>query len=274
MRRNIIKELRGNLWVALIDAICVNLAFIVSLLLRYYVNSSFMSSAKKFIGYYGQVAPLYTVMCIVIFAEFGLYHGMWKNARFNDLNRIAGANIFVLLIYIIISSIFGIRVPFNVCIVAGLLQFLAVTIVRYATRFIRLEKSKIAKRKNKTKNVMIVGEELKGRNMIKFLSTDPQYKPAVILGSSSGEHIYNVPVVKNDDYMAVITSYDIGCVIIVSKSYDEDKRKELENICETKGIEFLDYSGSPLELLANIPMFTLIKMTIQQLKWDLLYDWE
>ena len=55
-------------------------------------------AAQKVFAMYLRFAPFYTIICIVLFSEFGLYHGIWKNARFRDLGRIVGANIGTLVL--------------------------------------------------------------------------------------------------------------------------------------------------------------------------------
>ena len=37
-------------------------------------------------------APFYTILCILVFAIFRLYGGMWRYAGINDMNRIIGAS--------------------------------------------------------------------------------------------------------------------------------------------------------------------------------------
>ena len=289
MRRNIFKEIKGDLWIVLLDVISVNAAWFISLFLRYYVNSVFLPSAKKFVADYLHFAPFYTILCIVIFSEFGLYHGIWRNARFKDLGRIIGANVATLILYILITSIVGIRLPFNVCILSTAIQLTLILIIRYSNRIIRAEHWKREKRKGKQRNVMLVGDDVKARSMIKLLLADSKYKPVVIVGNashtahtspnededrSSVEKIYNIPVVHTDDFKPIMKEHDINCVIVASKIDEPEKRKELESYCQKKDIEFIDYSVSPTKLLLNIPIFTLIRMFFRGLIWEFFYEWE
>lgn len=274
MRRNIFKEIKGDLWVVLIDAIAVNAAWLISLFLRYYVDSKLLPSAAKFFNSYLRVAPFYTILCIIFFSEFGLYHGIWRNARFRDLGRIIGANIATFFVYILLRLIFQLWLPINVCILSTAIQLVFILIIRYTRRIVRAEQWKIAKRKGNPRRVMVIGDDVKARSMIKLLLADSKYKPVVIIGWSDGLKIFNVPVVETKDYIGTIREHDVNCVIVASKIDEPEKRKELESYCQKKDIEFIDYSVSPTKLLLTIPVFTLIRMFFRGLIWEFFYEWE
>ena len=274
MRRNIFKEIKGDLLIVLLDAIAVNAAWLLALFLRYYVDSRLLPAAHKFLEMYLRFAPFYTIICIVLFSEFGLYHGIWKNAQFRDLGRIVGANVGTLVVYLILTSIFQLRLPFNVCLLATAIQLALILIIRYTNRIIKGERWKIEKRRGQARNVLVIGDDKKGRTMIKLLSTDSKYKPVVIVGETDGAKVFNIPVVKTDDYRKTITDYKANCVIVANRIVDNEKLKEIEDYCRKKDIEFIDYSVSSAKLLLTIPLFTLIKMFFRGLVWEFFYEWE
>lgn len=274
MRRNIFKEIKGDLWIVLLDVISVNAAWLIGFLLRYYVHSEFLPSAMPFVTNYLHFAPFYTILCILIFSEFGIYHGIWRNARFKDLGRIIGANVATLVLTIIIISIFKIRLPRNVCVIATAIQLVLILIIRYSRRIVKAERWKIEKRKGNPRRVLVIGDDVKARSMIKLLSTDSKYKPAVIIGKTEGEKVFNVPVIETQDYVGAIKEHGVNCIIIASPIIESKKKKELERYCQKKDIEFIDYSVSAAKLLLNIPIFTLIKMFIRGMFWEFFYEWE
>ena len=55
---------------------------------RFYVGSEFRPTVSYLLGDFSHFAPWYTIACIVIFAVFRLYGGMWRYAGINDMNRI------------------------------------------------------------------------------------------------------------------------------------------------------------------------------------------
>ena len=176
--------------------------------------------------------------------------------------------------YLILTSIFQLRLPFNVCLLATAIQLALILIIRYTNRIIKGERWKIEKRRGQTRNVLVIGDDKKGRTMIKLLSTDSKYKPVVIVGESDGAKVFNIPVVKTDDYKKTIGEYKANCVIVANRIIDDEKLKEIEDYCRKKDIEFIDYSVSSAKLLLTIPLFTLIKMFFRGLVWEFFYEWE
>ena len=67
MKDKILTKLKNNLWVVVLDIIAVNAAFVLALLLRYYVHQVFYASARRFLEVYISFAPYYTVICLLIF---------------------------------------------------------------------------------------------------------------------------------------------------------------------------------------------------------------
>ena len=52
---------------------------------RFYVGSEFRPTVSYLLGDFSHFAPWYTIACIVIFAAFRLYGGMWRYAGMNDI---------------------------------------------------------------------------------------------------------------------------------------------------------------------------------------------
>ena len=82
-RRNTVKAL-----MMVFDALAVNLAYFLALVLRYYVTFEFNPDATKFVTAFLHIAPYYGVICVAVFYAFRLYNTMWKFGGLRDLNRI------------------------------------------------------------------------------------------------------------------------------------------------------------------------------------------
>ena len=68
-----------DLWIVLLDIVAVNAAYMLALLIRFYVNFQLRPVAvDRYLPAFLRFAPFYTVLCIVIFALFRLYGGMWR----------------------------------------------------------------------------------------------------------------------------------------------------------------------------------------------------
>ena len=83
--------------------------------------------------------------------------------------------------------------------------------------------------KGEIRNVLVIGDNEKVRTMIKLLSTDSKYKTVVIVGESDGAKVFNIPVVKTDDYKKTIGKHKANCVIFANRIMDDEKLKELNS---------------------------------------------
>ena len=67
MLERIKKNLRSDLWIVLLDIIAVNGAYLLALLIRFYVHFRFTSGVGDFREYYLQFTPYYTVLYLIVF---------------------------------------------------------------------------------------------------------------------------------------------------------------------------------------------------------------
>lgn len=74
-RKNFLKRLILFVY----DILAVNLSVYLALLTRFYVAYEFHPVSAKYFFYYGKYAPEYTLFCLIVFAAFKLYGGMWKS---------------------------------------------------------------------------------------------------------------------------------------------------------------------------------------------------
>ena len=95
-----------KLALVLFDVFAVNFSYYLALLLRFYVNHEFHMAGNLFLPLFLKFAPYYTVCCLLVFAAFKLYSGMWKYAGVNDVNRVAQANLITFLIQVIGTMLF------------------------------------------------------------------------------------------------------------------------------------------------------------------------
>ena len=102
--RNRFKEfIKSDLWIIMLDIAAVNLAYFLALIMRFYVNNEFRSSVSFYLTYFARYAPVYTVLCLIVFALCRLYGGMWRYAGINDMNRIILANLCTMVLHVAVS---------------------------------------------------------------------------------------------------------------------------------------------------------------------------
>ena len=259
MGNNIIGKIREEFWVILFDIIAVNAAYLLTFFLRYYVHSKFVPAAVQFLSDYLRFAPFYTIICLIVFALFGLYNGMWRYANVNSMNKIIAANGVSMLLLLAGTSMFTHRLPYSIYAIGASFQLLFTAAIRYACRIIDMEKRKLGKKKGYQRRVMVIGTDVNAANMIRYLSGDGLYKPVVVAGSDkNGKYVRGLPVVQNME--TAISQYEINCIIVADAAFSDRKREALRRVCEREGIELHDYSGFLKNQSGTLPLTSLSKV--------------
>ena len=95
-------------------------------------------------------APVYTVAVVIVFYILRLYNSLWRFASFNELNRIFAASVITTVIQIVGITALFVRMPFSYYVVGAATQFALITVVRFAYRFINMERARRAECKAQT----------------------------------------------------------------------------------------------------------------------------
>ena len=135
------EAIRKDFWVVLLDIAAVNLAYLLALLIRFYVNFNLRPvAAEVYFPAWVRFTPFYTVICILVFMAFRLYGGMWRYAGINDMNRIILATLCTSVINVAGSCLFVTRMPVTYYILGTILQFIFVVAIRFSYRAVLVEK--------------------------------------------------------------------------------------------------------------------------------------
>ena len=226
-----------DLWVVLLDIIAVNAAYILALLIRFYVNFQLRPVAvdrylPAFIGF----APWYTVCALLIFMAWKLYGGLWRYAGINDMNRIILANLCTTVVQVAGTSLFFTRMPITYYLIGAVLQFGIVVAIRFGYRVLLVEKRRL--RRGERINTVVVGSGENGRRVVKNLEESELYRPVAIYSSSSSSSatMDGVPIVSS------LSLDHIGAVFIADPLMSGAEREEVRRRCGEQ-IEFHDYTG-------------------------------
>ncbi len=131
----ILRGVARDWWIVALDVIAVNAAHFLALLIRYYVDLEFLEKAAHHLTAFLTFAPFYTVLCVIVFAVFRLYGGMWKYAGLNDLNRIIAASLTTVVIQVAGTMMSVGRMPMTYYFIGALIQFVLIASIRSGSRF-------------------------------------------------------------------------------------------------------------------------------------------
>lgn len=258
-KKKILSILRKDLWIIVLDIISVNAAYILALLIRFYVNFKFRPTVLYYLQDFLHFAPFYTVLAILTFALFRLYGGLWRYAGLNDMNRIIGANAVTNLIQIIGTALFIRRMPISYYMIGAVLQFGFIVAIRFSYRILMVEKKKIASRSTPAIPAIIIGAGETGRKIIRNLDDASVFRAAAILDEEgAGKTFDGVPVLDGSLEEAV-HKYKARAVFIADARMTPQERKEIKDFCEKNNLEIQDYTGFMVNLGGRVPLTALLE---------------
>ena len=260
----IFKFLKTKGFILLLDIIAVNLAYIVALLLRFFVHGEFKVSVS-YLDYFWKIAPFYTVAAIAVFFIFRLYGGLTQYAGLNDLNRIIKAHVVTTILHVIISIIVLAlipkehniyRMPFSYYVIGAVLQFIYVTMIRFWRKIFMIEKAKIDSKRSSNVPALIIGSGDLGQKVLHHLDNNTFYNPVAVAGKDSGWMMDGVPVISMDEVADYITDKEIKAVFIADKDLSKEQRDHIKQVSE--GLEMDDFTGYMSNQSGFLPLTNLL----------------
>ena len=252
-------------FILLLDIIAVNLAFLVALHIRFFVNGHFVGRQGVYLELFWRIAPFYTIAAIPVFFLFRLYGGLQQYAGLNDLNRIIKANIVTFILQIVISIIVIAlrpieqdihRMPFSYYVIGAVLQFIYMAFIRFSKRIFMLEKAKIDNKKSSKVPAIIIGSGDLGQKILHHLENNTFYNPVAIAGKDSGWMMDGVPVISMDEIENQIKEKEIKAVFIADKDLSKEQREHIRQIAE--GLEMDDFTGYMSNQSGFLPLTNLL----------------
>ena len=212
-------------------------------------------------------APWYSIIAIIIFALWRLYGGLWRYAGVNDMNRIIGANVCTIVVYVVGTTVFFTRMPIVYYAVGGILQFILIVLIRFGYRVLLVEKKKLRARGLTRIDTVVVGAGENGRRVVKTLEESEAFKPVAIYSKSSTGVMDGIPIVNE------LRLNNIGAVFIADPLLSAAEREEIKEKTGAAGAELHDYTGyfsnlggklSITELLAVVHTPLIISLNGQE----------
>ena len=246
------QTIKGDIWIILLDIVSVNAAYFLALMIRFFVGGRFLNTLRDLPRIYSYFAPVYTVLCLIVFFLFRLYGGMWRYAGISDINRIIGATLVTAALQVVGTIILVTKVlppallpnskpltrmPVSFYTIGAALQFLFTSLIRFVYRFALIEQRKFNRNKA---NVIIAGGGEPGRYVIGLLDGGITYRPVCILDDRyAGMLMDGLPVYAVDEMETAIEKHKIECVVIA----ETPEREKIKALCERRGLQFRDYSS-------------------------------
>ena len=247
-------RLKKDIGVLLLDILAVNLAYYLALLFRAAVSDAGLLFAQEYhfsfyLNLFLRFAPIYTVLCIVVFYLFHLYGGVWKYAGRNTAYNVFFSWLVTTVIQLAGSMLLIIpmgypigRMPLTYYIVGAALQLLFVILIRFARRFASIEKKR---REKKSGKALVVGAGTLGMLTMQAIRDGENYDVCAVVDTQKeniGLLVDGVPVYGLETLDALLDKNAISCVFLAEPDLSSSDRAKIVLACSQRKIELRERS--------------------------------
>ena len=224
-------------------------AYFIALWLRF--DCRFSEIPHEFLMAWLKFSPIYAVVSVFVFWKAHLYQSIWRFASFVELERVAICSAILGLLHTIGISVLLERMPITYYIVGVAIQFLLILFIRFAYRFVLLERSKRAKEMQKTlaSRVMLIGAGSAGQMILRDLhgANEVNERVCCIIDDNRnkwGRFIDGVPIVGGrDDILLNVDKYRIEKIFLAIPSATAEQRRDILDICKETKCELKNLPG-------------------------------
>ena len=235
-KKDRIQLLVRRFFLFLTDTFLLNACVYLSLIMRFDVG--IVSIEPQYISNYVENMLPYTIMSLLIFWLFRLYHSLWQYASIAEVYRIAEACIIVEVVHFLSNKIAGNMLPRSCYFNAAIYLIIAICASRFMYRMIRTVLNKYRNIKT-SNNVMIIGAG-EATNVIMREIQNSSYLAnsniACIIDDDSrkvGKYIRGVKVIGTRDKIKEAAKlYDIDEIIFAIPSASNEVKRDILNICK------------------------------------------
>lgn len=249
------------------DIAAVTLSFFGSLLLRF--DGRFSAIPAEYYNAWLKFAPVYAVICVVVFQLCKLYKSIWRFASFKELQRITLATLITIFLHIVLITVLFCRMPLSYYIGGTCFQFVLVTGVRFAYRFVLLMRQ--STRKDVSARCMLIGAGAAGAAILRELrrTNNMEDKVVCIIDDNPNKwhrYIDGVPVVGGRDrILAAASKFDVQKIYLAIPSLAAAERKKILEICKETGCELKTLPGMYQLMRGDVSVSSLRKVEVEDL---------
>lgn len=235
-KKDRIQLLVRRFFLFLTDTFLLNACVYLSLIMRFDVG--IVSIEPQYINNYVDNMLFYTIISLLIFWVFRLYHSLWQYASIAEVYRIAEACITVEVVHFLSNKMVGNMLPRSCYFNAAIYLIIAICASRFMYRMIRTVLNKYRNIKT-SNNVMIIGAG-EATNVIMREIQNSSYLAnsniACIIDDDRrkvGKYIRGVKVIGTRDKIKEAAKlYDIDEIIFAIPSASNEVKRDILNICK------------------------------------------
>lgn len=235
-RKDKLQLLVRRFFLIVTDIILINGSIILALVMRFDVNISLIE--PQYIDNYKATWILFTIITLIIFWFFRMYHSLWQYASIAELYKIVEACITAEIAYLAMTAIFGRMLPRSCYFTAGVFMTVAMCTSRFMYRIVRTLVQNY-RHTSEQINIMIIGAG-EATNVLMREIANSRYldnsKVVAIIDDDPlkiGKFIRGVKVVGNrNNIKEYARYYEVDEIIFAIPSASTKTKREILNICK------------------------------------------
>ena len=260
-------------WITLLliayDIAATNGAYFFALWIRF--DCEFSRIETIYLDAWLKFVPIYTAACVVVFWVLHLYQSMWRFASYNEFKHTMVANVVTALFHTAAITIAFQRMPISYYVIGMGVQFLLTVGIRFAYRFVLLERKRWQASQNPAARVMLIGAGTAGQMIMRNMHESPRINERVccIIDDNPnkwGRYIDEVPIVGGqEDILLNVEKYRIEKIYLAIPSATAAERRDILDICKETGCELKNLPGMSQIVSGRVNMDSLKDVEVEDL---------
>ena len=235
-RKDRIQLLVRRIFLVITDIILINGSVFLSLIMRFEINIA--SVPEEYIQKYIVNVIPFTIVTLIIFWCFRMYHSLWQYASIAELYKIVEACVVAELAHLCVTSFMGWMLPRSCYFTSGVFLIVAMSASRFMYRFLRQLINEYRHTSEQVK-IMIIGAGEATSVLMREISNSrylDNSKVVCIIDDDLGKvgkYIRGVKIVGTRDHIKEYARYyDIDEIIFAIPSASTKDKREILNICK------------------------------------------
>ena len=235
-RKDRIQLLVRRIFLVITDIILINGSVFLSLIMRFEINIA--SVPEEYIQKYIVNVIPFTIVTLIIFWCFRMYHSLWQYASIAELYKIVEACVVAELAHLCVTSFMGWMLPRSCYFTSGVFLIVAMCASRFMYRLLRQLINEYRHTSEQLK-IMIIGAGEATSVLMREISNSrylDNSKVVCIIDDDLGKvgkYIRGVKIVGTRDHIKEYARYyDIDEIIFAIPSASTKDKREILNICK------------------------------------------
>ena len=231
-----IQLLVRRIFLVITDIILINGSVFLSLIMRFEINIA--SVPEEYIQKYIVNVIPFTIVTLIIFWCFRMYHSLWQYASIAELYKIVEACVVAELAHLCVTSFMGWMLPRSCYFTSGVFLIVAMSASRFMYRLLRQLINEYRHTSEQVK-IMIIGAGEATSVLMREISNSrylDNSKVVCIIDDDLGKvgkYIRGVKIVGTRDHIKEYARYyDIDEIIFAIPSASTKDKREILNICK------------------------------------------